>query len=228
MKKVSEIKPVVQGDTLVDSGNLPKRYSPFPLTSFDKGRHIILDEAYKLVKSQQDPNLDVDYLQQAVSNSEVVVYQFEGKRYLDRLDIGRVFHVEKEKKGLSIERYFSREGENIFESFGQYKPRDLELKSKSGEMIFEMKEAMFPESWTDEQALIVAQKYFFKPHKPEWKEKMKTKFGMEYENSPKHLFSRVSNFFAQKGWELGYFATEKDRDNFRDELTFLQAHRMAA
>jgi len=219
---------VIMEDTLSDSLLKPEKYSPFPLDSYDKGRHIPLNYARELIISQQDSNLNVNSLDSAIESNELVTYSFSGDLYLDRLDIGRVFHTKKEGKGLTIEKYFSKNIDDVFESFGEYKPRDLELKGVNGNIIFEMENAMFPESWTDQHAKIVAQKYCFRPNKPEWKEKLKNKLGIEEENSPKHLITRVSNFFADEGWKLGYFSTEEDRENFRSDLMFLQAHRMAA
>ncbi len=220
---------MIEEDTLSDFVLEPKKYSPFPLDSYDKGRHIPLNDARELIISQKDSNLNVASLDKAIENKNLTVYSFgREEKYLDRLDIGRVFHTKKDKKGLTIEKYFSKNVDDVFESFGKYKPRNLKIERDDGEIIFEMKNAMFPESWTDQHAKIVAQKYCFRPNKPEWKEKLKNKLGIEEENSPKHLITRVSNFFADEGWKLGYFATEDDRENFRSDLMFLQAHRMAA
>lgn len=220
---------IIEEDTLSDFVLEPKKYSPFPLGSYDKGRHILLNDARELIISQQDSNLSVTSLDKAIKNKDLTVYGFGGEeKYLDRLDIGRVFHTKKDKKGLTIEKYFSKNVDDVFESFAEYKPRNLKIEGADGKVIFEMEGAVFPESWTDQHAKIVAQKYFFRPNKKEWKDKLKNKLGIEEENSPRHLITRVSNFFANEGWKLGYFATEEDRENFRSDLMFLQAHRMAA
>ncbi|MFA5174393.1 MAG: adenosylcobalamin-dependent ribonucleoside-diphosphate reductase [Candidatus Pacearchaeota archaeon] len=219
---------LVAGDELPKTSLKAKKYSPFPLDSYDVQRHIPLEKAYSLVKDQNNSNLNPEFINQSIQGGDLAVYNFNGHEYVDRLDIGRVYHSPKESRGVKVQRFFSREGEDVFESFGRYAPRDLAIKSKSGKNIFEMKGALFPEQWTDEEARIVAQKYFFRPNREEWKEKIKAKIGKTEENSPKDLINRVSNFFADKGWELGYFASEQDRENFREELKFLQAHRMAA
>ena len=91
-----------------------------------------------------------------------------------------------------------------------------------------MKDAEFPASWNENQTKIVAQKYFFKPDKEEWKEKLREKIGREHEYSLKQLINRVTNFIADEGFKLGYFATEDDRDAFADELKFLQVNRKLA
>jgi len=218
----------LEGDTVPKVDTTIRKYSPYLLDAFDKGRHIPVHEAFKLIASQKDPNLDVNCLREAHDSDEIAVYKFGRRKFFDRRDIGRIYHREQKKQGLTIERCFSTEGEDSFDSFGEWERRDLRIKKKSGEVIFEMKNAEFPKSWTDQQAKIVAQKYFLVPNRKTWKDKIEKKLGVDHEDSLKHLITRVSNFSAQKGWELGYFATEKDRNIFRDELIFLQTHRMAA
>ena len=39
-------------------------------------------------------------------------------------------------------------------------------------VVFRMDDATFPVSWDDNDARIVANKYFFKPKKEDWKQKM--------------------------------------------------------
>jgi ribonucleoside-diphosphate reductase alpha chain len=219
---------IVEADTVAKVTHIPRKYSPYTLDAFDKGRHISVTDAYKLITAQKDSRLDVKYLKQAKDANEIAVYKFGRKNYFDRLDMGRVYHKEKKGRGLTIERCFSTEGVDSFDSLGKWGRRDLRIDGKDGEVIFNMKNAEFPESWTKQQAKIVAQKYFLVPNRKTWKEKLKKKIGVDHEDSLKHLITRVSNFFAEEGWKLGYFATRKDRDIFRDELKFLQTHRMAA
>ena len=76
----------------------------------------------------------------------------------------------KQRKKLSIRRHFSKECLNPLET-ENYTKRDLVRKDVNGNVIFEMYDAEFPASWDDNDALIVADKYFFKPYKKEWKEK---------------------------------------------------------
>lgn len=200
-----------------------KKYSPINRSVYDKERHIPLEESFKLIESQNDEFLSRNKLEDAIANNEVTVYWIEGQKYLDRLDIGRVYHKEPEKReGLTLERYFTTPDKDPFNSV-KCKKMDLKIEDfDTKKVIFELKDAEMPE-WIDEvSAKIVAQKYFFKPAKKEWKEKLNEKIGSEYEYSLKHLNKRVADFFADEGWKLGYFKTEKDRENFRDELAFLQ------
>ncbi|MFH1326865.1 MAG: vitamin B12-dependent ribonucleotide reductase [archaeon] len=209
----------------IDSQNIS--YTKTKIGSFDRNRHIEVDDAYKLIDSQADPNLISDTLRRAVEEGKIHIYAFNNKQYLDRFDIGRVYHNPLEKKkGIKVERYFSNEGQDPLDSVS-YNVRHLELKNIKGEKIFEA-ESEFPESWDDNSARIVTQKYFFTPIDQKWKDLIQQKIGVPGENSIKHLIIRVANFFADKGEELGYFETPEDKKIFRDELMWLQINRRGA
>ncbi len=204
------------------------KYSPMVLNSYDKIRHIPTEDASLLI-GQQKSLLEVGKLEEAVKSKDIKKYNFRGKEYFDRLDLGRVYHQEKkEKEGLTVERYFTEEGKDPFSSV-EYKRKDLVINDfNTCQKIFELKNAEIPIWMDDTSAQIVAQKYFFNPDKEEWKEKLKSKIGLDHENSVKHLNKRVTDFFTDEGWKLGYFKTEEDREIFRDELNYLQANGIAA
>jgi ribonucleoside-diphosphate reductase alpha chain len=199
-------------------------YSRQEIRVYDKERHVSVEEANELLgKNDLSPEL----LKTAMETGLIRIYKFNGGKYLDRLDIGRVYEKPvTEKKGLSIERFFTRQGESPLET-EKYSQKHLEIKTKDGKVIFEI-DAEFPESWDENSARIVAQKYFFRPVESEWQERIKNKTGFPGENSLKHLISRVTNFFADEGEKRGYFATPEDKSAFRDELLWLQLHRRGA
>jgi len=208
-----------------------KSYSPINYKTFDRVRHIPLNDAYSLIEGENDSNLPVNRLREAIDNKQLNIYTFKGQEYIDRLDIGRVYHhIPERREGLTIERYFSKEGENPFESAGEYEKISLSIKDyNTGEVIFSMDDASFPKSWDNQVARnIVGQKYFFKPNKEEWKEKLSEKLGKDHEYSPVHLINRVTNFIADEGFKLGYFKTERDKQIFADELKWMQINRMFA
>ena len=108
------------------------RYSPINLKAYDSVRHILINDAYSLIKNQT--NLSVNKLMQTIENKEINIYEFKGKKYIDRLDIGRIYHQSPEKReGLTIERYFSKENEDPFKSVGEY--HTIELSIKIGMLI---------------------------------------------------------------------------------------------
>lgn len=212
---------------LYENGYLEKsfKYSPILLGSYDSDRHISLENAKELISSQK--NLKISKLSNAVSDSEIRTYEFEGETYLDRLDIGRVYHKEKEKKGMKVSRYFSKEDENPLESI-EYQRMNLQIFNAEEELIFDLANSEFPKGYSKNAAKIVAQKYFFKPTNAEWQKKLKEKIGREREYSLKHLVTRVSNFIADEGFKLGYFETEEDKEIFADELKWLQINQRFA
>jgi ribonucleoside-diphosphate reductase alpha chain len=211
-----KFKPKYKEISLSDN---PKKYSPLYLGSYDKNRHVLVDDSYGLINNE---GLDKERLNSAMTNDEIFVYEFNGKKYLDRFDIGRIFHNNQKKEGLTIEKYFSKDYDNPFDSVN-YTKRHIKIEDfVTKKAKFEMADAEIPEWMNDTDASIVADKYFFKPTKKEWKEKLKESIGSEYESSLKHLNKRVADFFADEGWRFGYFKTEEDRENFRNELSFLQ------
>lgn len=217
-KFVPKYKPISLND---DS----RKYSPIHLGSYDKTRHVLLDDSYGLLNNE---GLSREKLDTAISDGKISVYTINGQQYLDRLDIGRIYHDASPKEGLTIEKYFSRDYENPLDSV-KYTERHLKIDDfKTGKAKFEMTNAEIPEWMNDVDASIVADKYFFKPTKDKWKEKLKEKIGSEHEFSLKHLSKRVGDFFTDEGWKLGYFKTEDDRENFRNELYFLQVNGVGA
>lgn len=221
---VEKVAPVYKTIKLSDK---PLKYSPRQLFSYDGERHISLEDSYDLLDKQNDSLLDKNKLEQAIINNEIRVYEFRGKKYFDRLDIGKVYHQSPEKiEGLTIDRYFSRKGEDPFDSV-EYQNFNLSIKDiRTDEKIFHMDNVEVPVWMNEVSASIVANKYFFDPDDEKWKAKMKEVIGVEYENSLKHLNKRVTDFFVDEGDKLGYFKTEEDKEAFRDELLYLQINGM--
>jgi len=212
---------------IVSLSDNPKKYSPIDINSYDRERHISLNEVYNLIEVQKD-HLNKQKLEDSIKDNQIAVYNFKGKDFVDRLDVGRVYHTPlKKKEGLTIERFFTKPGEDPFNSVN-YNIKDLEIRDLSQKTIFKMKDVEIPEWMDDVSAKIVAQKYFFNPDKQEWKEKIKNKLGIDHESSLKHLNKRVTDFFVEEGDKIGYFKTKKDKEAFRDELCFLQINGMSA
>ena len=83
-------------------------YSPMELSSYDKERHISVRDAYELLKGQKDRSLPQKKLKDAISDGQIRVYGFKDVEYVDRIDIGRVYHQTSQgRQGLRIDRYFS-------------------------------------------------------------------------------------------------------------------------
>ena len=95
----------IKDESMKNNGVLNGSYSKTIIGAYDRVRHVPLDESHSLVESQ---GLSLDKLTRAVSDGKIHVYEFDSKEYLDRLDIGRIYHrPAQERVGLTIERYFS-------------------------------------------------------------------------------------------------------------------------
>ena len=224
------VQKIIEGDgkSLETRSYQGPTYSQRILNSYDKERHIRMQDAHILLKENAS-HLNPAKLSEAIDSKEIHVYEFKGQQYLDRLDIGRIFHQRKERRGLIIDKYFTDGKTDPYETAGPLVKRQLKILDwKTNRIVFEMNDAYFPQSWDDVSAQIVAQKYFFKPDKMEWKEKLTEKIGNDHEHTLAHLVRRVTNFITGAGDKLGYFTTESDRETFRDELAYLQMNSIFA
>src|SRR6266540_5610895 len=119
------------------------------------------------------------------------------------------------KKGLRLERYFTREGVHPYDEI-EWELRDSVIPGDGGN-VFEQKGVEVPKFWSATATNVVASKYFRgKLTSPEraW--------------SVKQLIDRVVNRIASFGFANGYFATEDDREVFKTELTYVLVHQMAS
>ncbi len=181
-------------------------------------RHLGLDEAARF------SNLSSDNLTDRFFNDNLPVYGKDGTRFVDRLDLGRVMgngYSGQEKKMLTMSRYFTDGTKHPFESIS-YKEVYAQIKSPKGKLIFEQRVTV-PDFWSELAAKVVANKYFHKPNKEEWKSKIEG--GQEHD--ARQLVNRVSKFFAGWGQRLGYFS-DTDAKVFEEELAALQINQKFA
>ena len=215
-------------ETRIQTTSQEPKYSTEILEAYDRERHITIPDALQMLQ-QNARDLNPAQLTSAMSKGDIHVYEFKGKQFIDRLDIGRVYHESKTPQGLTIERFFTDGRTDPYTTAGTFTRRNLKIKDNdTGRTKFEMNDAYFPEWMDNVSAQIVANKYFFKPHDTNLKEELKKRIGNEHESSLVHLVKRVTNFITDAGNEHGYFATEQDRETFREELAFLQINGMFA
>ncbi len=127
------------------------------------------------------------------------------------------------KKGLTIDRVFSKDGQHPFDAV-EWERRDAAIKNPRGEAIFEQKNVEFPTSWSQLATNVVASKYFYGDV---------TRAGEHpaeggRESSLKQLIHRVTRTIADWGIEQQYFATKADGERFYDELTWLCVNQYGA
>ena len=118
--------------------------------------------------------------------------------------------------GLSIERRFSRPGVHPFDEI-TWEQRTALIRSEKGEVVFEQKDAEFPDFWSATATNVVASKYFHgKAGSP------------ERERSVKQVVDRVARTITDWGTKDRYFASEQDAAAFYAELTYLLVNQYAS
>src|SRR6202049_4467535 len=115
------------------------------------------------------------------------------------------------KKGLKVERYFSKEGTAVFDLF-KYDKRSSSIRNPSGDAVFEMNDVEVPATWSQVATDILAQKYFRKAGVP------LADGTTGSERSIKQVAHRMADCWKDWGMRHGYFASQQDADIFYDEI----------
>ncbi|MGA1081670.1 MAG: vitamin B12-dependent ribonucleotide reductase, partial [Candidatus Nanopelagicales bacterium] len=117
--------------------------------------------------------------------------------------------------GLTLNRLFSTEGVHPYELV-KWERRDVVQNNwKTGEVVFEQQGVEYPDFWSVNASTIVTTKYF--------------RGAVGHDNrewSLKQVIDRVVNKYTEAGVAGGYFATEKDGEIFKMELTHMLLHQM--
>ncbi|SDF66028.1 ribonucleoside-diphosphate reductase class II [Mucilaginibacter pineti] len=124
-------------------------------------------------------------------------------------------------KGLKAERYFSKEGIDVYDLF-RYEKRSSVIRNPSGDAVFEMNDVEVPAAWSQVATDILAQKYFRKAGVPQ------SDGTTGSEKSIKQVAHRMANCWKDWGVRYGYFATPKDADIFYDEIVYTIVGQLAA
>src|SRR3989338_5394647 len=99
----------------------------------------------------------------------------------------------------------------------RWEKRTAKIAKSDGTVVFEQRNVEVPDFWSQTATDIVASKYFRKP------------FGVpDKENSARQMVDRVSNTISQWGWQDGYFASELDFQNFRNDLKWILINQYGA
>src|SRR3954447_6700790 len=118
--------------------------------------------------------------------------------------------------GIAIERFFTKPGVDVYDTC-EWEMRSAAITSESGGIVFEQKDVEMPKFWSQMATNVVVSKYF------------RGHIGSaERESSVRQLIGRVVRTITGWGREGGYFSTEADGDNFRDELTHILLYQMAS
>ncbi len=143
---------------------------------------------------------------------------------------------------MQITRRYTREGGDPFESFS-FAPRTSRISNPDGSVVFEMKDLLAPEAWSQVAVDILAQKYFRRaglplqsqkaaePGVPAWLQRTVPVAGdpcTGHETDARQVFRRLAGCWTYWGWKGGYFTTEADARAFHDEVCHMLAAQMAA
>ncbi len=118
---------------------------------------------------------------------------------------------------LTAGRLFTPPKSKAYDQLKWVKQDSIIVNPKTGKPVFEQKGAEFPEGWSLNAINIVAQKYF-----------TGTPGTDSRETSLKHLIDRVVDTTTRQGLQEGYFETEEESEDFREELKYVLATQRAA
>src|SRR5262245_13412796 len=143
---------------------------------------------------------------------------------------------------MRIPRRYTVEGRDPFAAFA-FVPRMSRIVNPDGSVVFEMKDLLAPEGWSQVAVDILAQKYFRKagvPRQrrrvaeagvPEWLQRTEAVAGdphLHQETDARQVFTRLAGCWASWGWKGGYFTAEEDARAFFDEVCHMLAAQQAA
>lgn len=118
---------------------------------------------------------------------------------------------------LGLGRLFTPPKSKAYDQLKWVKQDSLLKNPSTGKAVFEQKGVEFPDGWSLNAINIVAQKYF-----------TGTPGTKDREASLKTLIDRVVDTVTRQGMQEGYFETEAEAEDFREELKFVLATQRAA
>lgn len=119
--------------------------------------------------------------------------------------------------GLGVSRHFTKPKTKAYDSV-KWAKRDSKIENPfTGKVAFEQKDVEFPEGWSMNAINIVAQKYF-----------SGTPGTDSRETSLKHLIDRVADTITRQGVQEGYFETDAEAEDYREELKYILVTQRAA
>jgi ribonucleoside-diphosphate reductase alpha chain len=117
----------------------------------------------------------------------------------------------------TVKRVFTKPKTKGYDQLKWVKRDSAITNPMTGKAVFEQKDVEFPENWSLNAINIVAQKYF-----------SGTPGTRERETSLKHLINRVADTITRTGLQEGYFVSEAEAEDFREELKYILATQRAA
>ncbi|MDO8656353.1 MAG: vitamin B12-dependent ribonucleotide reductase, partial [Nanoarchaeota archaeon] len=137
------------------------------------------------------------------------------------------------KQGLSILRYYTKDGISPFDMF-TYEKRTSAIKNSDGSTVFSMQDVEVPHFWSQVATDILAQKYFRKagvPLRNEQGELLLDENGKIItgrETSIKQVAHRIAGCWRSWGEKEGYFSSAQDAQIFYEEMAYMIIGQYAA
>jgi ribonucleoside-diphosphate reductase alpha chain len=117
----------------------------------------------------------------------------------------------------TLKRLFTKPNAKGYDSLKWVKRDSAIVNPMTSKAVFEQKGVEFPDTWSLNAINIVAQKYF-----------SGTPGTKERETSLKDLINRVADTITRQGMQEGYFVSEAEAEDFREELKYVLATQRAA
>ncbi len=143
---------------------------------------------------------------------------------------------------MQITRRYTTVGGDPFASFS-FIERTSRIANPDGSVVFEMKDLLAPECWSQVAVDVLAQKYFRRAGLPRRSRKVTEEGVPEWlqrsvpiegdprdaqETDARQVFRRLAGCWTYWGWKGGYFSSEVDAQAFHDEVCHMLAAQMAA
>jgi ribonucleoside-diphosphate reductase alpha chain len=118
---------------------------------------------------------------------------------------------------LQISRHFTEAGTDPYDLLTWVKRESRIDNPMTGEVVFEQKDVLFPDTWSLNAINIVAQKYF-----------AGTPGQKGRESSLKDIVNRVADTITKHGLQENYFISQEEAETFNSELKYILATQRAA
>src|SRR5437667_6420702 len=143
---------------------------------------------------------------------------------------------------MRITRRFTRPNHDAYAGL-PFAPRSSRIVNPNGSVVFETKDVMVPEKWSQVAVDILAQKYFRRagvPTKlvripeegvPAWLQRSESESAdtpTGGETDSRQVFHRLAGCWTYWGWKGGYLSSEADARAVYDETCHMLAAQMAA
>lgn len=118
---------------------------------------------------------------------------------------------------LTVGRLFTQPKSKAYDQLAWVTQDSIIMNPGTGKAVFEQRGVEFPEGWSLNAINIVAQKYF-----------CGTPGTDDREESLRQLIDRVVDTVTRQGLQEGYFETDAEAEDFREELKYVLATQRAA